>query len=226
MKRIVTLIVLLVVGGQCAEGQKAAPTKQSAKEQEKKAEAPPPQTMEEAHLRLEKLFPKEELAKIDAMKTEDQMIQYHFGLGMGMRNGWGLWAGGPLAQHMNKLGFHHPDDMSGVILATFWCKRHKKDFRLKERAAYYADYWKAAADPPETARDPKDGSEVDWNISFGDGDDKTPRQIHVGKSQKTGRWLAYEHDKGVYEPDAALMKRIKDSESSDPFPAKEKPTTK
>lgn len=227
MKRIATLILLLAVGSQlCAEEKKAAPAKQPAKEQAKEAKAPPPKTLEEAHQQLEKLLPKEELAKIDAMKSEDDMIEYHFGPGMGMRNGWGLWGDGPLAQHMNKLGFHHADDMSGVILETFWCKRHKKDFRLKERAAYYKAYWKAAADPPEAAKDPKDGSEVSWNMSFGAGDDKLPRQIHVGKSKKTGRWLAYEYDKGVYEPDAALLKRITDSNSSDPFTPSEKPTTK
>lgn len=227
MKRITTLILLLVAGSPLlADEKKAAPEKQPAQVQAKKAEMPPPKTLEEAHQRLEKLFPKDELAKIDAMKSESEMIEYHFGLGMGMRNEWGLWGGGPLAQHMNKLGFHHPDDMSGVILETFWCKRHNKDFRLKERAAFNEAYWKAAANPPETAKDPKDGSKVEWNMSFGAGDDKSPRQIRVGKSKKTGRWLAYEHDKGVYEPDAALLKRIKDSESSDPFGPDEKPITK
>jgi len=225
MKRIVTFILLFAVGSPLvADEKKSAPAMPTAKEQPKEAEPPAPKTLDEAHERLEKLLPKEELAKIDAMKSEDEMIEYHFGLGMGIRNNWGLWGGGPLAQHMKKLGFTRPDNMSGVILETFWCKRHQKDFRLKERAAFYAAYWKVAADPPQTAKDPKDGSEVDWNMSFGaDSDDSTPRQIHVGKSKKTGRWLAYEFDKGVYEPDAALLKRITDS----PFaPTEKKPTTK
>jgi len=227
MKRITTLILLLAASSSSlADEKKAAPEKQPAQVQATKAEAPPPKTLEEAHQRLEKLFPKDELAKIDAMKSESEMIEYHRGLGMRMRNEWGLWGGGPLAQHMSKLGFHHPDDMSGVILETFWCKRHNKDFRLKERAAFSEAYWKAAANPPESAKDPKDGSKVEWNMSFGAGDDKSPRQIHVGKSKKTGRWLAYEHDKGVYEPDAALLKRITDSDGADPFAPKEKPTAK
>jgi len=179
----------------------------SADSTQPKAEAIPT-TLEEAHRQLERQLPKEELAKIDAMKSEEEMIEYHFGLGMGMRNNWGLWKGSALAQHMRKLGFIHPDDMSGVILATFWCKRHEKDFHLKERADYYAAYWKASADPPGTAKDPKDGSMIEWSFSFGAGDKKTPRQIHVGRSKKTGRWLAYEYDKGVYVPDTALQKRI------------------
>ncbi len=188
-----------------ADEKKAAAKKESAKEQAKQEEAPPPGTLEEAHQQLERTLPKEELAKIDAMKSEDDMIGYHFGLGMGLRNSWGLWGGGPLAKNMNKLGFHHPDDMSGVILETFWCKRHGKDFRLKERADYYETYWKGAADPPETAKDPQDQSVIEWKFSFG--------AIHVGKSKKTGRWLAYEYDKGVYLPTPEIKKRITDHEN-------------
>lgn len=222
MKRILAFILLLVVGSPIVADEKSASAEQHAKEQAKEEEAPVPKTLDEAHEQLAKLLSKEELAKIDAMKSEDEMTEYHFGPGMGMRNSWGLWGDGPLAQHMKDLGFTHPDDMSGVILKTFWCKRHKKDYRLKERAAYYAAYWKAAAAPPETAKDPKDDSEVNWNMSFfgADPDDNSPRQIHVGKSKKTGRWLAYEYDKGVYEPDSSLLKRITESQSSnlsDPF---------
>jgi hypothetical protein len=208
MKRISIFYLVFVVALSLPAADKKGDTPKPATAEPAGEEAPPPKTLEEAHQQLEKLFGKDELAKIDAMKSEEEMIMYHFGLGMGMRNSWGLWGGGPLAEHMNKLGFHHPDDMSGVILETFWCKRHKKDFRLKERSHYYAAYWKAAANPPETAKDPNDNSDVIWKMSFGITDEKTPRQIHVGKSKKTGRWLAYEHDKGVYEPDEALMKDI------------------
>lgn len=224
MKRIAISFMLLALAVTAFGDEKAVKESVPEKPAKNKEETPPPKTLEEAHQQLEKLLPKEELAKIDAMKSEDEMIEYHMGLGMGMRNSWGLWGGGPLAQHLNGLGFHHPDDMSGVILETFWCKRHQKDFRLKERAAYYAAYWKSAASPPDTAKDPKDGSEVDWNMSFGVGDDKKPRQIHVGKSKKTGKWLAYEYDKGVYEPDADLLKRI--TNGGDPFAADDKPTIK
>jgi hypothetical protein len=171
-----------------------------------------PTTLEEAHRQLENQFPKEELIKIDAMKSENEMIEYHFGLGMQLRNSWGLWKGSPLWQYMHELGFTHPDDMSGVILETFWCKRHGKDFRLKKRAEYYAAYWKSVADPPKTLKDPNDGSQIEWAFSLGAGDDKKPRQIHLGKSKKSGRWLAYEYDKGVYVPGMELLDRIAEFE--------------
>jgi hypothetical protein len=93
-----------------------------------------PSNIEEAHRQLEIQFSKEELASIDAMIDEKEMIKYHMDFGLWMRNAWGLWTEGPLAKQMHELGFTHPDDMSGVILETFWCKRHNKGFRLDERA--------------------------------------------------------------------------------------------
>ena len=172
---------------------------------------PIPTTLDEAHRELARILPKAELAKIDAMNSEQAMIEYHFGPGMWMRNQWGLWGGSPLAKHMKKLGFTHPDDVSATILKTFWCKRHGKDFRLQERAAYYADYWNASEDPPSSTRDPHDRSRIDWKGSIDMGSSMPRRIIHAGKSQKTGRWLAYEHDKGVYVPDASLLKRFTES---------------
>jgi len=102
-----------------------------------------PTTLSEAHAELERIFSAEDLAEIDGMPSEDDMIQYHMPFGTGLRNSWGLWQGSPLGKHMEELGFTHPDDMSGVILGTFWCKRHGQDFRLKERAAAYKRGWEA-----------------------------------------------------------------------------------
>ncbi len=180
--------------------------------------AEPPRNLEEAHQQLESLLSKEELGRIDAMKSEKEMVDYHLSVGLAIRNNWGLWGGSPLAMHLWQLGFEHAEDMSSVILQTFWCKRHRRDFRLEDRADYYRAYWKAAAEPPASARDPEDGAGVEWSIAFAAGTDERPRQIHVGRSKQTGRWLAYEYNKGVYVPDKALTAKIK-TFASDPFAA-------
>ncbi len=101
----------------------------------KRWQAKAPSTLAEAHAALERMLSPQTLTEIDAIPSERDMIKYHFSLGLNIRNGWGLWRGSPLAKHMQDLGFIHPDDMSGVILNTFWCKRHGQDFRLEERAA-------------------------------------------------------------------------------------------
>jgi hypothetical protein len=99
-----------------------------------------PADLDDAHAYLQKHLPAEELQRIRDMKSEEDMIDYHMGLGMGMRNGWALWAGSRLSRHFNKLGVHHPDDMSGIILDTFWCRVHNQPLRLTERVAYYQAY--------------------------------------------------------------------------------------
>jgi hypothetical protein len=118
------------------------------------AETKIPQTLAEAHTALERLFTAEELAEIDRMKSEAEMVKYHFSLGMSIRNSWGLRRGSPLAKHLHELGFIHPDDMSGVVLETFWCKRHQQPFRLKEKAQVCRAFWEAVqkADKEEAKR--------------------------------------------------------------------------
>ena len=119
-----------------------------------------PTTLAEAHAALERMLSPQELAKIDTMPSEDGMIEYHFGLGLTIRNGWGLWAGSPLAKHMRELGFVLPDDMSGVILGTFWCKRHGQDFRLEERAAASKKSMDAALKAREEEKDRAEKAKV------------------------------------------------------------------
>lgn len=127
----IVLLSLYIVRAQEGEGKNASP-------QQEQQEIPT--TVAEAHAELERILSAEMLAEIDAMPSEDGMAHYHMDVGLYMRNSWGLWAGGPLARHMQELGFTHPDIMSGEILATFWCRRHGQDFCMKERGAAYQTY--------------------------------------------------------------------------------------
>src|SRR4051812_5357749 len=94
-----------------------------------------PKNLDDAHQQLLKIFSPKDIEHIKAMKKEDDMIEYHFGLGMGLRNDWGLWRGSRLSQWFNERGIFHPDDMTGIIFDTFWDKLHSKPFRLQEKIA-------------------------------------------------------------------------------------------
>jgi hypothetical protein len=74
--------------------------------------------------------------------TEDDMIWYHMGLGMWIRNNWGLWGGLRLAKYFNQLGIYHPDDMSGIILDSYWRKLHNKPIDLEGQIRKYQEFWK------------------------------------------------------------------------------------
>ncbi len=170
-----------------------------------------PKTLDEAHLALERELSQEVLRKIDAMESEDGMVKFHFGLGMSLRNKWGLWKGSALALHLRGLGFTHPDDMSTVILETFWCKRHRQPFRLKARAEAFELYWCSQEKPGDDITDPRDGSAIKW-ASFTlhtETSEGEMYSIHAGQSRETKQWVAHDCIKGVYIPDEALLTRIK-----------------
>ena len=73
--------------------------------------------------------------------SETDMLQYHFGLGVWMRNNWGLWGGSRLSAWFNKRGIYHPDDMSGIILDSY--RRHLNDqpIQLEQQITRYQEFW-------------------------------------------------------------------------------------
>lgn len=68
-----------------------------------------PLTLDDAVRHLQKIQ-SDSLKQRIAAQTEEFTAQAHFGLGMWMRNQWGLWRGGPLAKYFHQLGIYHPDD--------------------------------------------------------------------------------------------------------------------
>ncbi len=100
-----------------------------------------PENLDACFRELKKIL-SPELIKEMRTGTENDIIKYHHGLGMWIRNNWGLWSGSRLKKYFNDLGIHHPDDMSGIILTSFWRHLNNKPIKLKEQIKYYQDYWK------------------------------------------------------------------------------------
>jgi len=109
-----------------------------------------PKNLDDAHEELKKMLPKDLITKMKN-GTEDDMVQYHMGLGGWFRNNWGLWGGSRLSKYFNSLGIYHPDDMSGIILRTFWCHLSGEPQRLSEKISYYKEYWKSVEASKETS---------------------------------------------------------------------------
>lgn len=68
--------------------------------------------------------------------------EFHFSMGMSLRNSWGLWSGGPLYDWFRSVGLYHADDMSAVILDALKCRVENTSFDLYGRVKYYQDYWR------------------------------------------------------------------------------------
>jgi hypothetical protein len=78
------------------------------------------------------------------LNETDGVAIAHFGLGMWIRNNWGLWKDGPLAADMRRLGFTHPDDMSATILEGLVARMKGEPYDLAAEAQDYRAYWEGA----------------------------------------------------------------------------------
>jgi len=168
-----------------------------------------PETLEACHARLLAEMPKDEIERIKGMTNMSQMIVYHFGGGMRMRNEWGLWAGSPLYWHLWRKGFRHPDDMSGYILDTFWCRLHDKPYPdLKKKIAHLNAFYRAQANPPDSARTPK-GEKIEFlQTCYGEDSNGIPASIHIGRCLKDNSFWLYESNKGVYAATGEMLQCI------------------
>ena len=96
-----------------------------------------PNNLEEAMSTLTDAFYKKEIYKF----AECGPVTYHLGLGMYLRNIWGLWHGSVLARWFNTLGIWHADDMSGIVLESLHRKLTNKPIDLAGQVKYYLDHW-------------------------------------------------------------------------------------
>lgn len=100
-----------------------------------------PTDLEDCFKELKKMLPEDLVTKMKSGPEKD-MIKYHHGLGTWLRNNWGLWAGSRLREYFKKLGLAHPDDMSTVVLKSFWRHLNNKPLKVDEQVKYYQEYWK------------------------------------------------------------------------------------
>jgi len=66
---------------------------------------------------------------------------YHNTLGRELRNRWGLWHCSRLAGFFNGMGIYHPDDMSNIILKSFYNHLNNKPLDVETQVDRYKKYW-------------------------------------------------------------------------------------
>lgn len=79
-----------------------------------------PKDLGECFVELDKLLKDIDKKEIQSLAKRDDMVKYHMGLGMWMRNNWGLWSGSRLQKYFTDKGVRHPDDMSMVVLYYYF----------------------------------------------------------------------------------------------------------
>jgi hypothetical protein len=84
---------------------------------------------------------------IKEMSEEDFTAKVHLSFGMWMRNNWQLWSESRLSTYFNKLGIFHPDDMSVIILNSYYRHLTNQEIQLEKQIDYYQYYWIVNAKP-------------------------------------------------------------------------------
>jgi hypothetical protein len=88
-----------------------------------------PKDLDDCFVQLEKTLRPGNIAHI-RNATKDDLSLEHFGLGLWMRNNWGLWGRSRLAEWFNARGVTDPDEMSSAILRSF--RRHLRGEQVDE----------------------------------------------------------------------------------------------
>lgn len=170
-----------------------------------------PADLEESFVELKNMLHPKFVEKYK--KGEITSVELHMGLGMWMRNNWGLWAGERLAKYFHGLGIFHPDDMSSIILTSFERHLNEKPLELEKQVQGYKDYWQAMKQPkgdeaifPECAK----GVEIKGQLLYPRKEGEKIRVTHFGYCRTDKKLWVFEREKGWFEPTAEMLKRIKD----------------
>jgi hypothetical protein len=84
----------------------------------------------------------ENINNILNLSEEDFTVNAHHSYGQYLRNNWGLWTkDSPMVKWFINKGIYHADDMSSIILTSFYRKVHSKDIELENQIKQYRDYW-------------------------------------------------------------------------------------
>jgi len=73
-----------------------------------------PENLADCYLQLDKILRDE--TKKSIRDSDTNIIDFHFSLGRGIRNNWGLWNCSRLSKYFKDNKVNHPDEMSGLIM--------------------------------------------------------------------------------------------------------------
>lgn len=94
-----------------------------------------PKDLGECFAELDKILAEIDKKEMQALPKRDDMIRYHMGLGMWIRNNWGLWGGSRLQKYFTSKKVTHPDEMSSIVLFHYydWLNGRKETWKDWEK---------------------------------------------------------------------------------------------
>jgi len=101
-----------------------------------------PKNLEEAIVQLDIIFSDSTKNEIINMPEEDFKYGTHMSTGRWIRNAWVFRGERELGKYFNNLEIYHPDDMSGIILTSYYRHLHNQDLRVEEQVEHYKEFWR------------------------------------------------------------------------------------
>jgi hypothetical protein len=100
-----------------------------------------PKDLEDCFSQIDKFWNDSIKNQVKKWKEKEFTAKAHFGFGLWMRNNWKLWGGSRLSKYFNNIGIYHPDDMSGIVLTSYYRYLKGMDIDLETQIKFYQDYW-------------------------------------------------------------------------------------
>jgi hypothetical protein len=102
-----------------------------------------PETLAQALTALDNLLNPYQKRFIACLPEGTVRETLHYSFGTWIRNVWGLWDATPLRFHFLERGVLHPDDMSSIILTSYYRKLTGKPLNVQQQIDYFYNYWLA-----------------------------------------------------------------------------------
>jgi len=103
-----------------------------------------PKDINECFTQIDKFWSDSTKKQVKSWTENEFTAKAHLGFGTWMRNNWGLWGGSRLSKYFNDMGISNPEDMSGIILASYHRYLLDNPVNLNEQLNFYKDYWAKA----------------------------------------------------------------------------------
>ncbi|MDO4229539.1 MAG: GTP cyclohydrolase [Capnocytophaga sp.] len=100
-----------------------------------------PNTLEECLSLLDKILSSKDRLHLKTLTEDEFSIETHFDLGAGIRNEWLRQQNSPLLAYFYEMGISHLDDMSSIILTSYYRNITGKPIDLQGQLEYYKAYW-------------------------------------------------------------------------------------
>lgn len=102
----------------------------------------PPRNLNEAISSIEVMVKPADKARILQWSEAEFIAKTHHNLGRLIRSQWGLWdENSPLHKWFMRSRIWHADDMSGIILTSYYRHIHDQPLMLKDQFDGYIEYW-------------------------------------------------------------------------------------